>query len=251
MKLEASRGSGAAAPFADGIHRVGQAQPVSVGLWPRQLWLLATVLLTVAALIGAVVLAPAASAPPGRGLAWLLFLGSSVHVAGTGWLYTLAEVRGHRTRYVWAPVGLVLGGMVAALAVSPVVFGWLLLPYFAWQFFHFQKQNIGMAALAASSHGVPGLCVVERRAVTLAGIAGIFGLMARPGLLQLRVDPGLVACFRSPSWPSPRRSRWESGRLSAAVLMIVRIVSVSCTWCRCASRCQCSCSSRRMRRSVG
>ena len=31
---------------------------------------------------------------------------------------------------------------------------WLLLAYFGWQFFHFQKQNLGMAALAASVHRV-------------------------------------------------------------------------------------------------
>jgi hypothetical protein len=166
---------------------------------PRQLWLLATVLLTVAALVGAVALAPAAFASPGQGLAWLLFLGSSVHVAGTGWLYTLADVRAHArahlSRYVWAPIALVLGGACAALMVAPAVFGWLLLGYFAWQFFHFQKQNIGMAALAASSRGVQGLQAAERRAVTLAGVAGIVGLMARPGLLQLRVDPGLGRLF--------------------------------------------------------
>jgi hypothetical protein len=163
------------------------------------LWLIATVLLTAAALAAAVAMAPAASTSPGRGLAWLLFLGSSVHVAGTGWLYTLGEVRRHArthlSRYVWAPIGLVLGGAIAAVVVSPVMFGWLLLPYFAWQFFHFQKQNIGMAALAASSRGVPGLRLAERRAVTLAGLAGIGGLMARPGLLQLHIHPRLGGLF--------------------------------------------------------
>jgi len=175
------------------------AERTLIGWRAGRLWTLATVALTIAALVGAVALAPTASASPSRGLAWLLFLGSSVHVAGTGWLYTLADVRryarAHLSRYVWAPIGLVTGGGLAALLVPPALFNWLLLPYFAWQFFHFQKQNLGMAALAASSRGVAGLRVVERRAMTLSGIAGIAALMVRPGLLQLRVAPGLGDLF--------------------------------------------------------
>jgi hypothetical protein len=181
------------------IYEAVPAASIGVTSRSRQLWLLATALLTLAAFVGAVALAPAASASPSRGLAWLLFLGSSVHVAGTGWLYTLTDVRvharSHLPRYVWAPIGLVLGAALAALVVSPTVFGWLLLPYFGWQFFHFQKQNLGMAALAASSRGVAGLRVVERRAMMLAGIAGIAALMARPALLQLRVGSGLDDLF--------------------------------------------------------
>jgi hypothetical protein len=157
------------------------------------------VFLTLSALVVAVVMAPSGSAPAGRGLGWLLFVGSSVHVAGTGWLYTLDDVRSHalahKVRYVWAPVGLVVGAAAAAAAVPPAGFAWLLAPYFAWQFVHFQKQNLGMAALAASSRGLTGLQPPERRALAVAGWAGVAGLAARPGLLQLRIDPGLGAGF--------------------------------------------------------
>lgn len=117
------------------------------------------------------------------------FLGSSVHVASTAFLYTLAEVRSYAAqravRYVWIPLGLVLVTATTAAMLSPAVLAWFLLPYFAWQFFHFQKQNLGMAALAASSHGVRPLRRPERRALVLAGLAGITGLVAHPGLLQL------------------------------------------------------------------
>jgi len=68
---------------------------------------------------------------------------------------------------------------------------WCLLPYFAWQFFHYQKQNAGLAALAASASRVPSVRPAERRALLVAGGAGIAGLVAHPGLLQLRIDPGL------------------------------------------------------------
>jgi hypothetical protein len=171
-----------------------------VGRWdaPNR-WLAATVVLTIGALALAVVMAPPRSASAGLGLGWLLFVGSSVHVAGTGWLYTLDEVRAHalrhQARYVWAPVGLVVGGATASLAFPPLVLAWLLAPYFAWQFVHFQKQNLGMAALAASSRRLAGLKPAERRALSVAGLAGVAGLVARPGLLQLRIDPGLGALF--------------------------------------------------------
>jgi hypothetical protein len=86
-------------------------------------------------------------------------------------------------------------GAVIAAALSPAAMAWLLLAYFAWQFFHFQKQNLGMAALAASVHRVRPLSRAERRALMGAGGAGVLGLLAHPGLLQLRVDPGAAKLF--------------------------------------------------------
>ena len=142
----------------------------------------------------AIALAPPASAPPARALSWLLFTGSSVHIAATGWLFTLPGIRAyaglHRTRYLWMPAGLVAAAAAAAAVIPPAALGWLLLPYFCWQFFHFQKQNLGMAALAASSCGVNPLGIAERRALLWGGIAGITGLAARPGLLQVHLEPG-------------------------------------------------------------
>jgi hypothetical protein len=164
-----------------------------------RVWLWGTVALTGGAFAAAIVLAPPASAPPVRGLAWLLFLGSSVHIAATAWLYTLPEVRAYASkrplRYAWIPLGLILAGGAMAALLSPAVMAWLLLAYFAWQFFHFQKQNLGMAALAASSHRVAPLRPAERRALLGAGGCGIIGLIAHPGLLQLGVHPGAGALF--------------------------------------------------------
>ena len=162
-------------------------------------WLWGTLALTAGAFAAALVFAPPASAPPVRGLTWLLFLGSSVHVAATAWLYTQADARGYALRrplrYVWIPAGLILAGAVTAALLSPTAMTWLLLPYFGWQFFHFQKQNLGMAALAASARSVSPLRPVERRALLAAGGSGIIGLAARPGLLQLGVRPGTGDLF--------------------------------------------------------
>jgi hypothetical protein len=163
-------------------------------------WLWSSFSLTAGALVTAILLAPPASASPDRGLAWLLFTGSSVHVASTGWLFTVPRVRAyarqHRFRCLWIPVGLVTTAAVIAPTISPATLQWLLLPYFGWQFFHYQKQNIGMAALAASSSRVPSLRPAERRPLLLAGCAAVIGLTAEPRLLGLRIGLGSTAIMR-------------------------------------------------------
>jgi hypothetical protein len=115
-----------------------------------------------------------------------------VHVAATAWFYFVPEVRGyawrHRQRYVVVPVALVVGtGCVAAL-VTPDRFTLPLLGFFAWQFFHFQKQNLGMAALAGVSRGAGSVRPAERYAIVATGLAGTAGLLAHPELLQVAVD---------------------------------------------------------------
>jgi hypothetical protein len=132
-------------------------------------------------------------------LTWLLFLGSSVHVAATGYLFTLPGVRAHAVahpgRYLRAPAGLIVLAALIAVFLRPSQYGWVLLPYFCWQFSHFQKQNIGVVALAASAFGLRGPGPAERRALSLAGWAGILALASRPALLQLHIDPRLGALY--------------------------------------------------------
>ncbi len=163
------------------------------------MWLLVTIAVTIGAVGGAIALAPGSTAPAPTALSFLLFTGSSVHVASTGWFYTVPEVRAymrrHRGRYLWWPVALITGaGAIALLVPRPAEY-WLLLPYFGWQFFHFQKQNLGIAALAASSRRLQPLTAAERSALIAAGLAGIAGLLARPGLLQLPVRQVVPALF--------------------------------------------------------
>ena len=59
------------------------------------LWLATSVVLTCAAVGAAVVLAPRVGGSPDAGLAWMLFVGSSLHVAATGWLFTDPGLRAH------------------------------------------------------------------------------------------------------------------------------------------------------------
>jgi hypothetical protein len=163
------------------------------------MWAWATIALTVGALAGAPLVAPAGAAAPAAVLAWFLFVGSSVHVASTAWLFTVPSVRRHAcarpARYVFAPAAVIGCACAAAVVLTPHVLAWLLLPFFAWQFHHFQKQNLGLVALAASSAGVAGLTRRERRSITAAGLFGIAGLMAHPALLQLDVRPVLGPAF--------------------------------------------------------
>jgi hypothetical protein len=60
-----------------------------------------------------------------------------------------------------------------------------LLGFFGWQFYHFQKQNLGMVALAGVSRGAGSARPAERRAIMVTGLAGTAGLLVHPELLQL------------------------------------------------------------------
>ena len=182
-------------------------------------WLRVTVALTAGAFVIAAAFAPSGSAAPDRGLAWVLFAGSSAHVASTSWLYTLRDVRSyavsHPWRFVRVPILLMIAGAAAAATLTPAAMTWLLLPFFAWQFFHFAKQNLGMAALAAKTAGAPPLKSAERRALIASGLAGIGALMARPALLQLHVGPGPGALF-------PLSAATMAGAVAAGVILLAR-----------------------------
>jgi hypothetical protein len=158
---------------------------------PATLWLWASIVLTCGALAAAVVLAPKPGGSPDVGLAWLLFLGSSDHVASTGWLWTNSTVRRYawerRGRYVWAPCGLVTAAMTLSVAASPRLMAWAVLLLLAWQFHHFQKQNLGLVALTGASLGLASIRRGERTAICTTGAAGIAEVCAHPGLLQLDV----------------------------------------------------------------
>jgi hypothetical protein len=185
-------------PSADEFHEIALATPVPTYAPVRtfrvlrRVWLAGTAVLSAAAFAAAIGLAPEGSAAPGRALVLLLFLGSSVHVAATAWFYFLPEIRGHarahKGRYVIVPVALILGTALAATVVPAEGITWALLAYFAWQFFHFQKQNLGLAALAGVAQSSGSLRRLERLGIVVAGFGGIAGLVVHPDLLQVTLD---------------------------------------------------------------
>ncbi|TCJ30026.1 hypothetical protein [Nocardioides jejuensis] len=162
-------------------------------------WLVATVALTLSAICAGVLLAPPESSRVGPALTSLLFLGASVHVGSTAWFYGVPAVRCHMwrnpKRYLVVPAVLVVATVAAVLLVprSWVPVG--LLAFFAWQFFHFQKQNLGVAAIAARATGSPSLVPSERRAIVLAGCGGTAALVGRPELLRIAEAPEVPGLF--------------------------------------------------------
>jgi hypothetical protein len=162
----------------------------SVNAWGGRAWRWTMVLVTGGALISAAVLAPGRSGKPGHLLVLLLFVGSSVHVASTGWFITSPDVRRHavandRRGLIGLPLCCVAACGMTALLIPVHLLNWVLLAVFAWQFHHFQKQNLGLVALAASSAGLRGPRPLERRLIMFAGICGIAALLSDPRLLQL------------------------------------------------------------------
>ena len=167
----------------------------------------------------------------------LLFLATSVHVASTGWLYSLSEVRNVASSRPWRMVILPLCLVVVSAAVaalSPVgLMQWLLVPFFAWQLYHYSRQNLGLACLASLTQRVPSLTPTERRFLTSSAIFGISGVVARVGLLNtglhwtsrlllgvaalgfgLSVAAGLLAHFARPS---------SSRSVSSSALFVVAL----------------------------
>lgn len=127
---------------------------------------------------------------PVAAVSWLLFVGSSMHIASTGWLFSARELRAHVTRhpgrYLWVPGALIGVAAVLAVLMSHERLNELLLLYFGWQFWHYHRQNYGLAALAAASQRVPAVKPMERRALVATGCGGVLAVLSQPALLQLR-----------------------------------------------------------------
>jgi hypothetical protein len=104
-------------------------------------------------------------------------------------------MRQHTARYMWVPAALVVGTAAVAAVLTARSMTWLLLGFFGWQFFHFQKQNLGIAALAARAHHARSLSQVERRALVGAGIGGVAGLVGHAHLLQVPYAPNSDLLF--------------------------------------------------------
>ena len=144
---------------------------------------------TVGSLVGTAALAPTHGHALPVAFAWLLFFGSSVHVAATAALFVFTDVRAHArarlTRYVAIPLLLIALGMLASVWMKGEAWALLLLGLFSWQLWHYQKQNLGIAALTAAGAGVPRLTLAERRCITGSGVASVLALIAHPSVLQI------------------------------------------------------------------
>ena len=119
------------------------------------------------------------------------------HIAVTGWLCTIPDVRAtardRPARLVVVPVALVAVAASLGVFVPAQLVRGLLLGFFAWQFSHFQRQNLGLVKLVARKWSAKPLSSTAERLVVIAGWCGIAGLIARPPLLGLvGIAPPLV-----------------------------------------------------------
>lgn len=185
---------------------VGTAHPLGLPLAARPARRYAehfgwtVVVVTIGAILVGALAGPRAGATPAVPVAWLFFVGSSVHVAATVGLFSFAGVREHARhhagRYLVMPGSLLMAAMAASLVLPSQAMSLLLLGFFMWQFWHYQKQNLGLASLAMASARLPALSRVERRCIGASGVGGILALVAHPSILQLvawRPGPSLAA----------------------------------------------------------
>jgi len=116
-------------------------------------------------------------------VAALTFVGANFHVAASAWFYTdrslYPHFRARPMRYLLVPVLLIVAAAAVFQFGSPLLRGCLLVPFFGWQLWHYQKQNVGLLSfIAAGTDGLP-VSAWERRTLALsaaAGIAGFFNL---------------------------------------------------------------------------
>jgi hypothetical protein len=168
------------------------------------------VAITAGAVALGVLAMPSHGAAPDAALAWLLFAGSSVHVAATLAPFTFAAVREHASRYPvryrGVPAALLAAAITASLLPAPGRTAALLV-FFSWQLCHYQKQNLGLACLVTVAARLPALNSTERRCIIGSGVGGVLALVAHPSVLQ-------IVTFRPPA-------SFASGATSMAIVVIV------------------------------
>src|SRR5258708_2493610 len=124
------------------------SRPLSPAIAGRSLWWAATFGLTVGVAGLLIALGQRGATNTGGGIQTIvLFMGADVHVAATAFFYTLRPTRtyfgAHPLRYWLAPLGLVVGGAVLAVTLPPAALAYVLIAHGIWQWWHYQKQNLG------------------------------------------------------------------------------------------------------------
>lgn len=145
------------------------------------------------ATVGPLVLAPILAPSRGNGTSQLLgilvVVAYAGHVAVTGWLWTVPDVRqsvrSRPVRLVGLPIALVGLAAALALALPGPILRVLLLGFFAWQFSHFQRQNLGLVKKIATAWSAKPIGTTEAWLVMIAGWCGIGALLAQPTFLGL------------------------------------------------------------------
>jgi hypothetical protein len=114
------------------------------------------------------------------------FLGGNAHVAATTFFYSDPVMRGHfrehKIRYVFVPMLLIVGTGVAYLLAPEPVDRYVLLFFYMWQTYHYQRQNIGILSFFAAATDRAPVSKLERLSLELAAAAGMLALVKIYGL---------------------------------------------------------------------
>jgi len=118
----------------------------------------------------------------------LTFLGGDGHVGLTYFFYTDRKFReffrSRRRRYYYVPFCLIIGSAFVYQYGSIAARAYLLLGYFAWQTYHYQRQNYGILSFVGVVTGTGRVHWSERAVLDLAVFSGILGLIRILGLGQ-------------------------------------------------------------------
>ncbi len=109
----------------------------------------------------------------------LVFIGANFHVSATSWFYTDKPMRdffrAYPVRYLIVPSILIAGGAALFYFIAPALRGYLLIGFFCWQLWHYQKQNLGLLSFVAAGTDRVPLSIWERQTLALSAVAGILG----------------------------------------------------------------------------
>jgi MFS family permease len=107
-----------------------------------------------------------------------LFLGTA-HVPATFFFYTDRNfshiVRGHKARYIYFPLALTIGAGLLVAFSNTQTQAYLFLVFWAWQAFHYGRQNLGIYSFTAIAQSAGAPDKLEKLAIDLATVCGILG----------------------------------------------------------------------------
>lgn len=115
----------------------------------------------------------------------ILYVGTA-HVPATIYFYIdrgfYEVIRNHKIRYVYLPIAVtLLSGLVFAFSPTGVQ-SYVLLIFWAWQAFHYGRQNLGVYAFASIAQKGRSPHKAEKLAIDLGTACGIFGTFKILGL---------------------------------------------------------------------
>lgn len=147
-------------------------------------WRIFVVALAVATVFPLLVVAPVRHLFPDARASFYLFSAVNLvagmgHVSATGYFFTDRRMRSHfnsqANQYYGIPVLLVVSVAIFCTFLNSTGLELLGAAFFAWQLWHYQKQNFGLLSFVCAGTDKVPLSIWERRTLALAAIAGILG----------------------------------------------------------------------------